>query len=67
MASIEKVAGGYRVRWHTPSGQSRSKTLPRKVDAEKFKTGVEHSKDVGAYIDPGRAKVKLGLSPGRAG
>jgi hypothetical protein len=60
MASVDKVPTGYRVRWRTPDGQSRSKTLKRRVDAERFLTGVEHSKDVGTYMDPGRSKITVG-------
>jgi hypothetical protein len=61
MASIEKRGPGcYVVRWRTPDGKSRNKTLKREVDAKKFLTSVEHSKDVGTYIDPSRSKVKLG-------
>ncbi|HET9302145.1 MAG TPA: N-terminal phage integrase SAM-like domain-containing protein [Propionibacteriaceae bacterium] len=60
MASIDKVAGGYRVRWRTPDGKSRSKTEKRAVDAQRLKTSVEHSKDVGTYLDPSRSKVKVG-------
>jgi hypothetical protein len=59
MASVDTVPTGYRVRWRTPDGKSRSKTLKRRVDAERFLTGVEHSKDVGAYIDPSRSKVTV--------
>jgi integrase len=29
------------------------------VDAERFRTGVEHSKDVGTYMDPGRSKITV--------
>jgi integrase len=47
------------VRWRTPDGKSRSKTLKREVDAKRFLTTVGHSKDVGTYIDPGRSKITL--------
>jgi integrase len=53
------VPTGYRVRWRTPDGKSRSKTLKRRADAERFVTGVEHSKDVGSYMDPGRSKITV--------
>jgi integrase len=59
MASVDKVATGYRVRWRTPDGKSRSKTLKRRVDADRFLTSVEHSKDVGTYMDPSRSKVRV--------
>jgi len=45
MASVDKVAAGYRVRWRTPDGKSRSKTLKRRVDAERFLVSVEHAKE----------------------
>jgi integrase len=59
MASVDKVATGYRVRWRTPDGKSRSKTLKRRVDADRFLTSVEHSKDVGTYMDPSRSKIQV--------
>lgn len=60
MASVDKVATGYRVRWRTPDGKSRSKTLKREVEAKRLLTSVEHSKDVGTYMDPSRSKVTVG-------
>src|SRR5687768_16022489 len=60
MASIEKRGPGcYVVRWRTPYGKSRTKTLKRDVDAKRFRTSIEHSKDVGAYLDPGRSKITV--------
>lgn len=52
MASITKVATGWRARYRTPDGASRSKTFPRKVDAERHLAGVEHSKQSGGFADP---------------
>jgi integrase len=60
MASVDKVATGYRVRWRTPDGKSRSKTLRREVDAKRFLVGVEHSKQINTYMDPSRSKIKVG-------
>ena len=34
MASIDKRANGWKARWRTPLGESRSKTFKRKADAE---------------------------------
>jgi hypothetical protein len=60
MASVEKRAPGcYVVRWRTPDGKSRSKTLKREVDAKRFLTTVGHSKDVGTDMDLGRFKITL--------
>jgi hypothetical protein len=53
MASVDKVPTGYRVRWRTPDGKSRSKTIKREVDAKRFLVRVEYSKDAGTYMDPG--------------
>jgi len=59
MASVDKVQTGWRARWRTPDGASRSRTFPRKIDAERHLTGVEHSKLVGGYVDPAEGKVTL--------
>ena len=60
MASVDKVTTGYRVRWRTPDGKSRSKTVKRKVDADQFLRSIEHSKDTGTYMDPSRSKITVG-------
>jgi integrase len=59
MASIDKVAKGYRARWRTPDGSSRSRTFGRKVDAERWLTSVEHSKLSGAYVDPSAGRTTV--------
>jgi len=61
MSSIKKVTykttTGYRARWRTPDGRSRSKTFEKKRDAEKFLTSVDNAVLTGAYIDPGAGKI----------
>jgi len=57
MASVAKVPTGWRARWRTPAGASRSQTFARKIDAERHLTGVEHSKLVGGYVDPAEGKI----------
>jgi integrase len=52
MASIDKVPTGWRARWRTPEGASRSKTFDRKEDARRHLTSVEHTKLAGSYVDP---------------
>jgi integrase len=56
MASVEKRTRNGQLRWYAryrdPDGQPRAKVFDRKVDAERFLTGVESSKLVGRYIDP---------------
>ncbi len=57
MASVSKVSAGWRARWRTPEGESRSKTFPRKVDADRWLTHTEHTKLSGTYTDPTAGKV----------
>lgn len=59
MASVDKVSTGYRARWRTPDGQSRSKTFRRKIDAERHLTSVEHAKLTSTYVDPAAGKVSF--------
>ncbi len=63
MASVEKrVRNGrtsWRVRYRDPSNRQRSKTFARRVDADRFQRGVEHSKDIGTWIDPAAGRVRL--------
>ena len=58
MAHIERRGPGrWRARFRDPSGRERSKTFPRRSDAERFLTSIEHSKLVGGYIDPSAGRV----------
>jgi len=65
MASVEKrLRDGkvtWQARWRDPDGRQRKRSLARKVDAERFLTGVDHSQLVGAYVDPGRSRVLVGV------
>lgn len=56
MASITKVSTGWRARYRTPDGASRSRTFPRKVDAEAFLVSTEHKKLSGEYVDPSEGR-----------
>ena len=61
MGTIDKMANGrYYARWRTPEGKSRSKSFTRKKDAEGHLVHVEGTKITGGYIDPSRARVKVG-------
>lgn len=64
MASIEKRERSGRVRWYAryrdPSGEQRTKTFDRKIDAERYLTTVESSKLAGSYIDPAAARLTVG-------
>ena len=57
MAHIEKRNGRWRARYRTPAGESRNQTFDRRIDAEQFLTGIEHSKLTGGYVDPSAGKV----------
>ena len=52
-----KVA--YRARYIDPAGRERSKSFPRKVDAERFLTTTESGKLHGTWTDPALGKVTL--------
>ena len=64
MASIEKrTTNGksvWRAHYRTPAGKQRNKTFHRKVDAERFLTSVESSKNAGSYVDPALSRVTVG-------
>lgn len=61
MGTIDKLPNGsYYARWRTLDGKSRSKSFERKKDAEVYLVGVERAKLAGNYVDPSRAKVKMG-------
>lgn len=47
VASIDRTNTGWRARWRTPEGASRSRNFRRKADAERFLTRIEASKLAG--------------------
>jgi integrase len=51
----------YKARWTDLDGRERSKSFPdrRKGDAERFLVEVEHSLNVGTYLDPDAGRVTL--------
>jgi len=61
VASVEKrVRDGstsWLARWRDPDGKQRKRTFPRKVDADRFLTTVEHGMLTGSYVDPAAGKV----------
>lgn len=61
MASIDKRPSGvWRVRWREyPGGPQKTKSFRRKVDADEWRTSVEHQLRAGAYVDPAAGKVLL--------
>jgi integrase len=63
MASIDTVRDGngrairYRVRFRTPTGEQRSKTFTRKIDAQAFIDGTGVALSTGAFVDPVRGRT----------
>jgi len=61
MAHVEKRGPSrWRARYIAPDGRERSRTFPRKVDAERFLATVEADKLRGAYVDPAAGRVTFG-------
>lgn len=59
MASIDKVGSGWRARWRTPDGRSRSKTFTRKIEAQQQLVLVQHQTLQGAYVDVSAGNVTV--------
>lgn len=61
MASIDKRPDGrYRARWREyPNGPQRTKTFPRKRDAELFLADVQHRLLAGTYTPPEAGKITV--------
>lgn len=64
MASIEKRSRGDRTRWYVryrdPSGEQRTKTFDRRIDAERYIITIESAKLTGSYVDPARSRITAG-------
>jgi integrase len=61
VAHIEKRGPNrWRARYRAPGGRERSQTFPTKRDAERFLVRMEHSKNVGGYVDPQAGKQRFG-------
>jgi integrase len=61
MASIDKRPNGkYLARWREyPGGPQKTKTFARKLDAERWKTKVEHDLLTGVYVSPEAGRTSL--------
>jgi len=58
VAYIERWKGTrWRARYRTPDGAQRSRVFSRKDDAVAFLATIEHSKRIGAYVDPAGGRV----------
>ena len=64
MASTEKRIRDGRVtwlaRWRDPAGRQHKRTFPRKTDAERHLTTVEHSVLTGTYVDAAAGRTTIG-------
>jgi integrase len=63
MASIEKRVRNGRATWRAmyrdPAGRQRSRTFPRKGQAEKYLATIETAKLTGGYVDPSAGRVTV--------
>lgn len=60
MAWIRRAPSGrWRAEWRDPDGRKRSRTFPRKADAQRYLTGIEASKISGGYADPALGRMAL--------
>ncbi len=62
MASIKRRSdrgGRWEVRYRDPEGNQRARLFDRRVDAERYLTGTEHSKLTGTYVAPALGRVTL--------
>jgi integrase len=65
MPSVRKRKGGdgrlpWLATWYDPDGRERKRSFPRRVDAERFLTGVRSHILDGNYVDPTRSQMTLG-------
>jgi integrase len=63
VASIKRRsdrARRWEVRYRDPDGRQRARLFDRRVDAEQFVVGTEHSKLTGTYLDPALGRMTLG-------
>lgn len=60
MAHVEhRDPGKWRARYTAPDGRERSRTFPRRVDADRFLAGVQTSISRGEWLDPARGSLRL--------
>lgn len=60
MGSIQKRdKARWRARYRGPDGRERSRTFPRKTEAEKFLAGIETALARGEWLDPARGSMKV--------
>jgi hypothetical protein len=51
---------GWEVRWRDTANSQRKRLFPKKGDADRFRTGVEHQLLTGTYVDPASGRTTVG-------
>lgn len=59
MASVTKVAGGWKVRYWRPDGKQASRTLPKRTQADDFRKAVEHDLLTEHWVDPRLSRTRF--------
>lgn len=66
MAHVERRGKGrWRARYRAPDGRERSKTFSRRVDAERWLSGIETAVSEGTWIDPARSAITVSVWAGQ--
>jgi len=52
--------GAWRARYRDPSGREHSQHFDRKLDAERWQASVQIAQARGEWLDPHRARVRVG-------
>jgi integrase len=60
MAHIRRRSGNWQVRYRIPSGNERTRTFRRKIDAKAFLVTVEADKVRGTWLDPNHGLIRFG-------
>lgn len=60
MASVDRLdSGKWQARWRDGGGKQRKRSFPRRVDADRYLTGVTARLLDGSYIDPARGRLTV--------
>lgn len=60
MAHVQKIdSNRWRARYRTPDGDHRSRTFPRRIDAEQYLASIVTAKVRGEWFDPSRSSVTV--------
>jgi integrase len=59
MADIDRRRGRWVARWRDADGKQHSRSFDRKLDAQRFLTGIKADLIRGSYIDPAAGKITV--------